>query len=1316
MIGRRHLHMVTFLVLLFLLGCEKDKQEMQFSEAINRITYDPYSEDPIVTFMVDEGSSASIEIEKDIHKTLNYTKIPFQTISIEGFNSGKKLGEHNRVLIITNPGDIELESYERILNFIGNGGTVILPNVSSSVEFDYLAGLNPGADHSIDTDAYGFISSRNILPDFKNKIFKENLKLYGLAKENFSDGVEILATASNDEEYPAIVQNTLGNGKVILLNTSQGLEKRDRGLLFSLMMLGLEGIPYPISNSSSIFLDDFPAPLYGVSLEPVKTELNISQSEFYTEHWWPDMLQLAKNEDIVYSGFVCFDYRNTTSPPFNFEEWDHSKKRHNGKLVSASGWLMDQFQTSNHHLGLHGYNHASLIDRDWSSFDYMKLSLEAARKRWQLKNYSSMPVAYVPPSNNIDSLGFAALKNVFPSIKFNSSLYLGNFEEGGLREFDEEPYNEHFFNFPRITSGYVLNAANQYNQQSLFLYTGIWTHFIHADDIFQIPENLEEKNIPYEYRNLNRLGWKVSNDGSPGLLPRFTDYVRRIKKMYPLMRFLPVREAAANTKNWRTTNFDFSTSNEKIMVNSSSETENWWMVYYPKSKMRQAEDHLASRGYTYSKTNFQNGNLYMVKTNSGKIELPAEKKINGSNINLKENFFAFSSEEAWDTLPDSTGEIEELKEQITTAKSFSKSKWNELFKYLSWNDRQYEIWPLLKSKYEEDKDPAYLSLASELVSGSDYPNLETRKYWMLAKLEGSEKLQSKIDYIEYFGEGDEVYLNQSELLEILQDRQVNSKDYYLELLLQRYPEAANDFLINLAPCDESSHFNADMVSWYFADIENYDKAIAWSKCSSEIDQNTIDQWTLRTGNWKMIKEKNYSQYVLWLLNENPAKATQELMTVDACSEDLNSIASSIAYAYGNQGSYRKALEWSRCSPEFPKETEIYWLSQLEETEQMEGIYRNLDKNGSTDIAEIQQLLISYYIGQGDFKKAWKMADSMAESKVKSDLKVQLNRDVLYADRAVQKSLLLENPEFFEEMVSDKIRKQIRESESDFLRIDGNMISDRFDPNYYEVKVGYGFRDKSLHTHILSFVKNQAYEVPVSQQLADNRDQSLYGINYLFSTNPQPEKLNVKAGGRIEWDGENDLYYQLQAGLSISWDSLYSSLAAFRRPALTGGAYSLKIYQTQLNIYEEFRINKRFRTTLYLEGNHYDDDGTIDGTINLAFYSNLFRTNKSKLFAFTEGAGMLGNMDKPGGYPYWTLKERLYGGLGMGYDMQTPMDKLKLNIDASHFLDTFSGNFQRYRGGFNYEFSNQFFINANAEFYTLKNFYSNNFNLGLNYYL
>ena len=80
---------------------------------------------------------------------------------------------------------------------------------------------------------------------------------------------------------------------MLLFNSIRSFDKPLRGLMFSIALVGLEGVPYPIANTTTIFLDDYPSPLYNTYKEPIRSSMNLTISEFVADVWWPDMKKLA---------------------------------------------------------------------------------------------------------------------------------------------------------------------------------------------------------------------------------------------------------------------------------------------------------------------------------------------------------------------------------------------------------------------------------------------------------------------------------------------------------------------------------------------------------------------------------------------------------------------------------------------------------------------------------------------------------------------------------------------------------------------------------------------------------------------------------------------------------------------------------------------------------------------------------------------------------------------------------------------------------------------------------------------------------------
>src|SRR5699024_7099415 len=153
---------------------------------------------------------------------------------------------------------------EHLLSFVAEGNSLILNAPVFTNRFGFLQGIKKEADYTINNSAFDILFRTNVFPGFSGKEFNPSFKLkhFGIARENITDDIKILASAKNNPEYPVILQHNIGLGKVILYNSFRFNEKVYRGLMFAGLTSGLSGIPYPVANVSTIFLDDFPAPLY----------------------------------------------------------------------------------------------------------------------------------------------------------------------------------------------------------------------------------------------------------------------------------------------------------------------------------------------------------------------------------------------------------------------------------------------------------------------------------------------------------------------------------------------------------------------------------------------------------------------------------------------------------------------------------------------------------------------------------------------------------------------------------------------------------------------------------------------------------------------------------------------------------------------------------------------------------------------------------------------------------------------------------------------------------------------------------------------
>ncbi|WP_194851978.1 DUF2194 domain-containing protein [Nonlabens antarcticus] len=1322
--------LMYLMFILFTLSCASDKEVLD----VTRIEYDRDSKRPLVSYLLDSNDSESKNYNDQIRKTINYTKIPYQQLRLGEFNRAPEIPETTKVLILKNGKGISEIAMDSIITFVARGNTLVFMNMSEDDNFGFLSGVKRNSSFSVNTTARSYIFKEELIPAIKNTPYDNYIQHFGLQAENFLPTIDVLATAVNDPKFPVIIRHKIHKGQVISFNTYQGAEKQDRGLYFASILNGLEFVPYPIVNVGTVFLDDFPAPLYPSFLEPIKTELDLSQSAFYQDVWWPDMIKLATKYQLKYTAVPAFDYRGKKQPPFLFPEWDATVINRNGNKRSATDLLMESVLKEKHELGFHGYNHQSLLIKEWPDQEVMEIALRSAEKKWMASNFGELPVTYVPPSNDIDHAGIDALTIGMPSLRIMSSLYMGEFEDGGAREFDPEPYNDYFYDFPRLTSGFTLDDVAVFVHQSTFLYTGIWNHFLHPDDVYQIPqgENTASRGS-YEFRNKEGYGWRNSADGSLGLLGRFEKYLIKTRVQYPSLTYKTTQDAVEITKAWRKSRVDFDSSREEIQVKSNWSDQEFWMTYIKNKNVPSFEKQLEEQEIKFTRTSIVDGFLYTLKSPKSKLAFQLSKNsVSKSLGGIKEKLLKeFADYKSGILIFDNINEeiayhvangdldkvVELLKNKISTSNSYKEEDWLALKTYLGWQNKEYAIWSFLEKRYQITNDDQLISLSRKLTQNSDYPYLYIRKTWMERQMKlypDDEKLQE--DYANYFAEEIIKGLTPDKaILQLFTENDPSVKRTLLNYLMDNDVTKAHNYLSSQAACTDADLTPiADRIAWSYADKDLYQKALNWSKCST-IAASNIVEWRIQTGEFEFLKSSDYPAYVNYLLANNPQRALRELAYKTPCEDvDLTASSADIAYAFSNIGAYRKALEWSKCSIEIPQTDVLQWYYELGDYKKLEQEFLAYNATHPEDTAAIK-LMIETYLAQSNYEKAFALTQQLnAIDKV--DVLKRLNLAVIYATPEEKVIILDKYASDLDPKTRELLVKEVRLQNADTIESQSNMITDRLTPTGLNNQILYGTTDSKGNKHFYGITQTAAYSIAVNESDPANLDFQLIGARYGFATKELPKKFNYTVAGTVEYAlNDETLFYELDAGASISIDSLYSSVQASFKPAITGPSYALNIYRGQISVYEELQLRNNFNLVATLEGNYYTD-GAIDGLLLTKLGYNLKASTSSTFTPFVETAGMLGNTDQRSGFPYWTIKERFYGGGGISYKYNNLKTKVQADLSAAAFLDTFSDSFQRYGGSLSYPVSDYFTIKAGAEFYTLKNFYSNSFSLGLKYYL
>jgi hypothetical protein len=274
------------------------------------------------------------------------------------------------------------------------------------------------------------------------------------------------------------------------------------------------------------------------------------------------------------------------------------------------------------------------------------------------------------------------------------------------------------------------------------------------------------------------------------------------------------------------------------------------------------------------------------------------------------------------------------------------------------------------------------------------------------------------------------------------------------------------------------------------------------------------------------------------------------------------------------------------------------------------------------------------------------------------------------------------------------------------------INNQLIPSTLSNVISFNIYDKELNVHSFSGTQSIMQPLTFTFENSVNTKVELFGFEYRFKRN-ENKKFNYLARARFERDNENNSYYQLGIGANFKSAKRFNFVGVEHFPVRSGPGHILKIYRTQLSNYNEFRLTKKLKQLVSLEGNYYSDQNADFTAVTRTEYLAA-ETNNFSVSPLIEGGYGLGRIDRRDGYPYWMAAKRLYGGGGLAFGIGSETSAFQMVADASVFSEVGQSSFERYTGSLSYQIKNFSTINAGFEVYTIDNFYSNVFQLGMVY--
>lgn len=357
-----------------------------------------------------------------------------------------------------------------------------------------------------------------------------------------AETARVYARVGDQSGTPVIWEEDYGKGRFVVDNF--GLyEKAVRGFYAASYSLLTDAGVYPVINGSVFYLDDFPSPVPGGDGTYVRRDYNTNIADFYSNIWWPDMMSLAAEHGVRYTGVMIENYEDETDGEI-VKQTDTQRFQYFGNMILHQGGELGYHEYNHQPLSLSNVDYGDVLPyKTWISMKAMQDALgELIRFGKEMFPGTELSV-YVPPSNVLSEEGRKMLAEKFPEIRTIASNYFSG-EYAYVQEF--ETADDGIVEQPRIISGAIIDDYMQMAALSELNMHFVNSHFMHPDDLLDKDRGAA-------------LGWEK-------LRARLDEYMTWMNESAPSLRNLTGSELAGAVQRYGALTVDKEITDQEIRI------------------------------------------------------------------------------------------------------------------------------------------------------------------------------------------------------------------------------------------------------------------------------------------------------------------------------------------------------------------------------------------------------------------------------------------------------------------------------------------------------------------------------------------------------------------------------------------------------------------------------------------------------------------------------------------------------------------------------------------------------------------------------
>ncbi|MCB1475958.1 MAG: DUF2194 domain-containing protein [Rhodobiaceae bacterium] len=518
------------------------------------------------------GDHDGLVVMENLCAAMEFARMRYSVLDLARRSAWPPLAAYRSIVICTeNIWELPSDKAAMLERFVFGGGGML---VAYRCWHEGLSSMFGMGEIERDPDMHstrGFIFEAEITPGFDGLRIEDADWVVDHSRFDIASGAlpaECALLATDLDGRPVAWRRGHGTGRVIYWNTGVLAARPMRGILLHHVLASM-GTGVAATGGFALFqIDDFPPSLSSAELAPITREYpGLDRDGFLFGPWYDDIMALREKHRLKYSWYVVTNYHDVDNGP-NAQRQSHNIA--SGKEVLQARFALARPLPEGDEYGFHGYNHDPLTAEGWPDQDMLEYKLRLARDLWIDCVAPTPPVSWVPANNWYGPDHARTLKNVFPEISVVCGLYsLGEFDLGEYRDFGPEPWEPRLTCIPRETYGYIAEPVVRLMMLSQLAAMGVWTHFIHADDVYDIPDPGGE--IAY-HRNAEMLQWKIANDaGEPGMLHQLDALISLMRAHYPWVEFVATSGAERRYRSHLDNAVEISLGAGRIEIDCGSE-------------------------------------------------------------------------------------------------------------------------------------------------------------------------------------------------------------------------------------------------------------------------------------------------------------------------------------------------------------------------------------------------------------------------------------------------------------------------------------------------------------------------------------------------------------------------------------------------------------------------------------------------------------------------------------------------------------------------------------------------------------------------